>query len=117
MKVTIDFENKTVSVNDGINISDLVNKLKIALPEDWTEYTLIPEPLLYNPTDWYKPYPGVFGNPVMYDTNDAIHLSKYKVGDKFIDNVNKSFIELSPTDKIKRMDQVYKNIDWSLEND
>lgn len=46
MIITIDTDNKIFKVKNGVQLGDLISQLKILVPEDWKEYTI----MLSNPT-------------------------------------------------------------------
>jgi hypothetical protein len=63
MKFKIDTENKTITINEAVNLKELFDIIKSMFPEDWKEYNLIVEtnfittPLDIKPYPWNEPHP------------------------------------------------------------
>ena len=63
MKLNIDTENKTITINETVNLKELNDTIKKLLPNEWKEYDLIVEHKYttapYQPLDIHKTYPWV----------------------------------------------------------
>lgn len=51
MKIQIDTEKKTITLNETTNLKNLFSTVKTILPKDWEEYELKIEPI----TNWVNP--------------------------------------------------------------
>ena len=71
MKFTIDTEQKVIEINEGCNISELINKLKELLGKDWKNYKL------EQPLQWTC-YPYIPYSPVIYDVTTPLD-GTYKI--------------------------------------
>ena len=64
MKFTIDTETKVIEINEEVNLSELVDKLKEILGKDWKNYKL------NQSFSWYYPYIPYY--PTIYDNNTPL---------------------------------------------
>ena len=65
MKLNIDTENKTITINESVNLKELNDTIKKLLPNDWKEYNLVIEQFFnvpYQPLDINKTYPWINPN-------------------------------------------------------
>lgn len=63
MKLNIDTENKTIKINETVNLKELNDTIKKLLPNNWEEYDLIVDtitipqaPDIHKTYPWIKPY-------------------------------------------------------------
>lgn len=56
MKITLDFDLKTITVDEDVNLNDLYKQLKSTIP-DWKEWSLKQEVFFYYYTGFEIPSP------------------------------------------------------------
>lgn len=59
MKIQIDFDNKIIKVEGKVNFKELVDKVKMLLPDEWREFELETNTIIYYnyPTIYSPIYP------------------------------------------------------------
>ena len=55
MKIQLDFTNKVVKCEGQVNLKDFIQKVKKLLPDDWQEWNLETNTIIYN-----------WSNPIIY---------------------------------------------------
>lgn len=66
MKIQLDTVNKTIKIEEDINLREFITKMKVLLGKEYEEYILLPETITY----WTNPiYPNPLYPTISYVTN------------------------------------------------
>lgn len=73
MKIQIDTDNKVIKIEGTYKVTDIMKVVKQLLPNDWKEYSLETNTIIYNWT-----------SPIVINKNDWWNQRPYYVGDTYI---------------------------------
>ena len=89
MKIQIDFTNKTIKIEENVNLREFITKIQVLLGKEYEEYSLIPEVIMNWNNPIYIPFPTepVYPNPY-YPTWMASETENYTTSNTGIYNIS-----------------------------